>query len=48
MLGVGLHSYGFMDSTFWALICFVASQLIIIAVALIPLEKWKSFQPAKA
>jgi len=48
MLGVGLHSYGFMDSTFWALICFVASQLIIIAVALIPLGKWKSFQPAKA
>ena len=44
MLGVGLHSYGFMDSTFWALICFVASQLIIIAIALIPLEKWKSFR----
>jgi ABC-type transport system involved in cytochrome c biogenesis permease subunit len=48
MLGVGLHSYGFMDSTFWALIGFVVTQLIIIAVALIPLEKWKSFQPAKA
>jgi ABC-type transport system involved in cytochrome c biogenesis permease subunit len=48
MLGVGLHSYGFMDSTFWALISFVVTQLIIIAIALIPLEKWKSFQPAKA
>jgi ABC-type transport system involved in cytochrome c biogenesis permease subunit len=48
MLGVGLHSYGFMDSTFWALIGFVVTQLIIIAIALIPLEKWKSFQPAKA
>jgi ABC-type transport system involved in cytochrome c biogenesis permease subunit len=48
MLGVGLHSYGFMDSAFWALIGFVASQLAIIAVALIPLEKWKSFRPALA
>ena len=46
MLGVGLHSYGFMDSAFWALICFVASQLAIIAIALIPLEKWKSFRKA--
>ena len=44
MLGVGLHSYGFMDSAFWALIGFVVSQLLIIAVALIPLEKWKSFR----
>jgi len=44
MLGVGLHSYGFMDSAFWALIGFVASQLLIIAVALIPQEKWKSFR----
>ena len=46
MLGVGLHSYGFMDSAFWALMCFVASQLAIIAIALIPLEKWKSFRKA--
>jgi ABC-type transport system involved in cytochrome c biogenesis permease subunit len=48
MLGVGLHSYGFMDSAFWALIGFVASQLVIIAVALIPLDKWKSFRKAAA
>ncbi len=48
MLGVGLHSYGFMDSAFWALLGFVASQLLIIAAALIPLEKWKSFRPARA
>ena len=46
MLGVGLHSYGFMDSTFWALIAFVASQIIVIAIALVPLEKWKSFRAA--
>ena len=48
MLGVGLHSYGFMDSAFWALIGFVASQLVIIAIALIPLGKWKSFRKAAA
>jgi ABC-type transport system involved in cytochrome c biogenesis permease subunit len=44
MLGVGLHSYGFMDSAFYALISFVASQLVFMGVALIPLEKWASFR----
>ncbi|MND03697.1 hypothetical protein D3C83_236530 [compost metagenome] len=50
MLGVGLHSYGFMDAAFYWLIAFVGSQLLIIALALIPLEKWRSFrlQPAAA
>ncbi len=45
MLGVGLHSYGFMDSAFFALIAWVVFNLLIIAAALIPLEKWKSFRP---
>jgi ABC-type transport system involved in cytochrome c biogenesis permease subunit len=31
MLGVGLHSYGFMDSAFFWLVVFVLSQLLIIA-----------------
>jgi ABC-type transport system involved in cytochrome c biogenesis permease subunit len=44
MLGVGLHSYGFMDSAFYALISFVASQLAFMGIALIPLEKWASFR----
>ena len=44
MLGVGLHSYGFMESAFWWLIAFVASQLALIALANLPLEKWRSFQ----
>jgi len=50
MLGVGLHSYGFMDAAFYWLTGFVISQVIIIALALIPLEKWRSFagQPAAA
>ncbi len=30
MLGVGLHSYGFMDRAFWWLIGFTLSQLVII------------------
>jgi len=54
MLGVGLHSYGFTDAAFWTLLLFVLSQLAIIALANLPLEKWRSFRlstetmPAKA
>ena len=36
MLGVGLHSYGFMDAAFWALVGFVVSQLLFISVAYFP------------
>jgi len=43
---VGLHSYGFMDAAFWWLIAFVASQLAFIALANLPLEKWRSFRSA--
>ncbi len=42
MLGVGLHSYGFMDSAFWWLVLFASSQLAIIAVAGLPTEHWRS------
>ena len=42
MLGVGLHSYGFMDEAFVALVAFVISQLAVIGVAYIPPEKWRS------
>jgi ABC-type transport system involved in cytochrome c biogenesis permease subunit len=42
MLGVGLHSYGFMDAAFYALLGFVISQLVIIALAYIPRPKWRS------
>ncbi len=50
MLGVGLHSYGFTDAAFVALASFVVSQLAIIGLASLPLEKWRSFRstaPAK-
>ena len=46
MLGVGLHSYGFIDAAFWWLLAFVASQLAFIAVAGLPLPRWRSFPPA--
>jgi ABC-type transport system involved in cytochrome c biogenesis permease subunit len=48
MLGVGLHSYGFTQATFWWLIGFVASQLAIIAIANLPLKKWRSFRASGA
>lgn len=44
MLGVGLHSYGFMDSAFKWLMFFNASQLAVIALGLLPLPLWKSFR----
>ncbi|HWA08127.1 MAG TPA: cytochrome c biogenesis protein CcsA [Opitutaceae bacterium] len=44
MLGIGLHSYGFMDEAFAWLVAFVVSQLAIIGLANLPLEKWRSFK----
>jgi ABC-type transport system involved in cytochrome c biogenesis permease subunit len=48
MLGVGLHSYGFTDAAFVALISFAISQVLIIALANLPLEKWRSFRTVAA
>jgi ABC-type transport system involved in cytochrome c biogenesis permease subunit len=36
MLGIGLHSYGFTDRAFLWLSAFVASQLLVMALAMIP------------
>jgi ABC-type transport system involved in cytochrome c biogenesis permease subunit len=44
MLGVGLHSYGFMQKAFPWLVGFIASQLALMAVAAMPLERWRSFR----
>jgi ABC-type transport system involved in cytochrome c biogenesis permease subunit len=42
MLGVGLHAYGFIDSAvFWMLI-FMVSQLAIIGLGSLPLNRWRS------
>jgi ABC-type transport system involved in cytochrome c biogenesis permease subunit len=48
MLGVGLHSYGFTSAAFYGLITFVASQLAVIGLALVPLGSWRSFRGVKA
>jgi len=44
MLGVGLHSYGFMQKAFPWLVGFIISQLVLIAIAAMPLERWRSFR----
>lgn len=47
MLGIGLHSYGFMDSAFKYLMWFIGSQLILIALGTLPLPWWRSFRETK-
>jgi ABC-type transport system involved in cytochrome c biogenesis permease subunit len=44
MLGVGLHSYGFMDRAFKWLMAFDASQLVLIGLCMVPLRYWRSFR----
>ncbi len=48
MLGVGLHSYGFMDKAFNPLMYFILSQLIFIGIAYLPGFKSKSQAEASA
>jgi len=47
MLGVGLHSYGFMDSAVFWLLVFVASQLVLVGIGLLPLHRWRSLKPSR-
>jgi ABC-type transport system involved in cytochrome c biogenesis permease subunit len=44
MLGIGLHSYGFMDAAFKWLMGFMGSQVLIIGLGLLPLTMWRSFR----
>jgi cytochrome c-type biogenesis protein CcsB len=44
MLGIGLHSYGFMDAAFTWLMMFIVIQLLLIGDALLPLSWWRSFR----
>jgi len=44
MLGIGLHSYGFMDAAFKWLMLFVVSQLALVALGLLPDKCWASFR----
>jgi ABC-type transport system involved in cytochrome c biogenesis permease subunit len=44
MLGVGLHSYGFMDQAFGMLLAFIISQLAIMGVGMVPQKYWRGIQ----
>jgi ABC-type transport system involved in cytochrome c biogenesis permease subunit len=44
MLGIGLHSYGWMDKAFPWLMAFDASQVALIVLALLPPRHWASFK----
>lgn len=48
MLGIGLHSYGFMDKAFPALMAFIAVQAVLMGLGMLPLERWRSFRTAPA
>ena len=41
-LGVGLHSYGFTEGVLFVLGLFVLSQLILMAVGMLPKSLWRS------
>jgi ABC-type transport system involved in cytochrome c biogenesis permease subunit len=42
LLGVGLHSYGFTDSGFFAMLLFIVSQLWFVGMSFIPWSFWRS------
>jgi hypothetical protein len=42
ILGVGLHSYGFMDKAFFWLLLFIVTQFVAISLGLISKKYWKS------
>jgi ABC-type transport system involved in cytochrome c biogenesis permease subunit len=44
MLGIGLHSYGFMDAAFKWLMLFSVSQLMFMGLGMLPERLWASFQ----
>lgn len=47
MLGVGLHSYGFMNKAVPWLAGFMISQLVLMGFASLPLPKWRSYQAVR-
>ncbi len=46
MLGIGLHSYGFMDAAFRWLMLFNALNLAVMLASAVPLSRWRSFRTA--
>lgn len=49
LLGIGLHSYGFMSAAFWWLAAFAISQVVLILLGwTIPQSGWRSFKSPAA
>jgi ABC-type transport system involved in cytochrome c biogenesis permease subunit len=48
MLGVGLHSYGFIPSTFYGMIVADIVHVCIAVVGVIPLRHWRSYAALQA
>jgi hypothetical protein len=48
MLGVGLHSYGFIPSTFYGMLVADAIHLCIAVVGLVPMRHWRSYAALQA
>ncbi len=46
MLGIGLHSYGFMDAAFYWLMTFVIANLALALIGALPVRLWRSFRVA--
>jgi ABC-type transport system involved in cytochrome c biogenesis permease subunit len=46
MLGVGLHSYGFMNKAFPWLVGFIIAQGVLILLTRLPAKRWRSFRDA--
>jgi len=47
MLGVGLHSYGFMDKAFPWLVGFVIAQAVFVLLTRLSMKSWRSFREAE-
>jgi hypothetical protein len=43
MLNVGLHSYGFIPSTFYGMLVADAVHICIAALVLVPMRHWRSY-----
>jgi ABC-type transport system involved in cytochrome c biogenesis permease subunit len=48
MLGVGLHSYGFIPSTFWGMVGADLVHLGIAGIGLLPMHLWRSYATLNA
>ena len=43
MLGIGLHSYGFMEGALFWLLFFAGSQVVLACIGSLPTHLWRSF-----